>query len=145
MRFLLKKVRCALDNKLKVIFCCGEVLKDRESNNHFTVVEKQLQNGLFNLNAEDISGLIIAYEPVWAIGTGVTASSEQAQEMHNYIRTLIQNKYSESLSEEIPLLYGGSCNAGNAGELFGMDDVDGGLIGGASLKPDDFISIINSY
>lgn len=142
---LTKKVRRALDNELKVIFCCGEVLKDRESNNHFKVVEEQLQNGLFNLSDKDIELVTVAYEPVWAIGTGVTASSEQAQEMHRYIRSLIKNSYSAKIAEDTTILYGGSCNANNARELFSMDDVDGGLIGGASLKPDDFISIINSY
>jgi triosephosphate isomerase len=142
---LTKKVRCALDNELKVIFCCGEVLKDRENNNHFSLVEKQLQNGLFNLDIEDMADVIIAYEPVWAIGTGVTASSDQAQEMHNFIRSLIISRYTAALAQDTTILYGGSCNPANAKELFAMDDVDGGLIGGASLKPDDFISIVNSY
>ncbi len=142
---LSKKVRLALDNGLKVIFCCGESLKDREGNNHFKLVEDQLQNGLFNLSDKDISNVTIAYEPVWAIGTGVTASSEQAQEMHRFIRTLLESRYSGDIAINTTILYGGSCNAKNARELFSMKDVDGGLIGGASLKPDDFILIANSY
>lgn len=142
---LTKKVSRALDNELKVIFCCGELLKDRENENHFRVVEEQLKNGLFNLSDKDMAMVTVAYEPVWAIGTGVTASSEQAQEMHHFIRSLLKNRYSGKIAEDTTILYGGSCNANNARELFSMDDVDGGLIGGASLKPDDFISIINSY
>lgn len=142
---LTKKVRLALDNNLKVIFCCGEVLKDRQSKNHFKLVEKQLINGLFTLGEKDMANVVIAYEPVWAIGTGVTATSGQAQEMHKFIRSLLKSNYSEKVAEDTTLLYGGSCNAKNAGELFSMNDVDGGLIGGASLKPGDFISIVNSY
>jgi len=142
---LTKKVRRALNNNLKVIFCCGEVLSEREKGNHFTIVKDQLDNGLFNLSEKELSEIIIAYEPVWAIGTGVTASSAQAQEMHKYIRSLVDGKYGKTISGNTSILYGGSCNAKNARELFSMKDVDGGLIGGASLKADDFISIINSY
>ena len=142
---LAKKVVTALGNGLKVIFCIGESLEQRNSSKHFDVVREQLEKGIFGLSEDDFSGIIIAYEPVWAIGTGVTASSDQAQEMHYYIRKLIAGEYNNELAEDKCLLYGGSCNAGNAAELFSMNDVDGGLIGGASLKPDDFVSIINSY
>ncbi|MDX2415408.1 MAG: triose-phosphate isomerase, partial [Bacteroidales bacterium] len=112
---------------------------------HFPIVEGQLSNGIFNLSEEEFLNCIIAYEPVWAIGTGVTASSDQAQEIHSYIRDLIKNKYGKEIADSTSILYGGSCNAKNAKELFSMSDVDGGLIGGASLKPTDFLTIINSY
>ncbi|MEE4116826.1 MAG: triose-phosphate isomerase [Marinilabiliaceae bacterium] len=139
------KVKSALGKELKVIFCIGESLEQRQSAKHFDVVKDQLENGIFDLDVKDFSDVIIAYEPVWAIGTGVTASSDQAQEMHAYIRSLIAANYDKQLADNTTILYGGSCNAGNAAELFSMKDVDGGLIGGASLKADDFISIIKSY
>lgn len=142
---LAAKVKVALASGLKVIFCIGESLEQRESKVHFKLVKEQLEKGVFDLNKEEFANLIIAYEPVWAIGTGVTATSDQAQEMHEYIRMLISEKYGKDIAEETSLLYGGSCNAANANELFSMKDVDGGLIGGASLKTDDFIKIINSY
>ncbi|MBN1252538.1 MAG: triose-phosphate isomerase [Bacteroidales bacterium] len=142
---LLKKVNLVLENDLKPIFCCGEKLEERESKNHFNVVKSQIEQVLFNLDVENFSKCIIAYEPVWAIGTGVTASSEQAQEMHLFIRNLIVEKFGKEISENITILYGGSCKPSNSKELFSKPDVDGGLIGGASLDADDFIAIINSF
>ncbi|MDD2205309.1 MAG: triose-phosphate isomerase [Bacteroidales bacterium] len=141
---LYNKIRQALDNDLIPVFCCGENLEDRESNNHFNVVKQQIEEVLFKLEEEEFSLVIIAYEPVWAIGTGKTATSEQAQEMHAFIRSLIAKQYPEDVAEETIILYGGSCNPKNAKELFACPDVDGGLIGGASLKKDDFIAIVRS-
>ena len=141
---LVKKVERALENKLEVIFCVGEVLAERESNKHFEVVKSQLENGLFNLSADQFSHIVIAYEPVWAIGTGKTATSAQAQEMHAFIRGVLAEKYGKEVANNTSILYGGSCNAKNADELFANPDVDGGLIGGASLKADDFLAIINA-
>ncbi|GHV64294.1 triosephosphate isomerase [Bacteroidia bacterium] len=140
---LVKKVTRALENKLEVIFCVGEVLAEREANNHFEVVKSQLENGLFNLSKEEIAHIIIAYEPVWAIGTGKTATSAQAQEMHAFIRSTVANKYGKDVADNISILYGGSCNTQNAKELFLNPDVDGGLIGGASLKADDFVTLVD--
>jgi triosephosphate isomerase len=142
---LYKKVLLALANGLTPIFCIGEVLAEREANKHFDVVKNQLTEGLFNLPKEAFSKIVIAYEPVWAIGTGKTASSDQAQEMHKYIRDVMTGKYGKDVSESISILYGGSCNAANAKELFANPDVDGGLIGGASLKAQDFYAIISSF
>lgn len=141
---LVKKVERALENKLEVIFCVGEVLAERESDKHFDVVKAQLENGLFNLSADQFSHIVIAYEPVWAIGTGKTATSAQAQEMHAFIRSVLAGKYGKEVADNTSILYGGSCNAKNADELFANPDVDGGLIGGASLKADDFLAIINA-
>ncbi len=138
---LAEKVNRLMENEMSPIFCVGEQLEDREANRHFEVVREQLEKGLFHLPAEYFMDVVVAYEPVWAIGTGKTATPEQAQEMHAYIRSLIREKYGEALADEICILYGGSCNAKNATELFSQPDVDGGLIGGASLKPDDFVSI----
>ena len=143
--FLAQKVDKLLDHNLTPVYCCGEQLEERESENHFKIVEQQISEGLFHLNDGEFSNIVIAYEPVWAIGTGKTASPEQAQEMHAFIRGLITNKYGNELAEETTLLYGGSCNPKNANELFSQNDVDGGLIGGASLKVDDFVAIINSF
>jgi len=126
------------------IFCCGELLDDREDDMHMEVVSTQLEEGLFHLKESDFSKVLIAYEPVWAIGTGKTATPEQAQEMHAFIRALVAKKYSKQIADECLILYGGSCNAGNAKELFSQEDVDGGLIGGASLKAKDFATIIRS-
>lgn len=142
---LAQKVNMALKNDIAPIFCCGEVLPEREAGNHFEVVKKQIEESLFHLSENDFSNVVVAYEPVWAIGTGVTASPEQAQEMHAYIRKLITEKYGAETANETSILYGGSCNAENARELFANSDVDGGLIGGASLKSDDFIKIIQSF
>ncbi len=139
------KIKVALNNKLSVIFCCGEVLSEREKGNHFSVVKSQIINGLSGIPEKDFRNTIIAYEPVWAIGTGVTASSDQAQEMHSYIRSIIDELYGKEQSEETTILYGGSCKPSNSVELFTMNDVDGGLIGGASLKVDDFCKIIDSF
>lgn len=140
-----KKVNIALKNNLYPIFCCGEVLAQREKSIHFEVINKQLENGLFTLDHSTFSRVIIAYEPIWAIGTGVTATPEQAREMHQYIRGLVDEKYGHSISEELTILYGGSCKPSNAHELFNNPDVDGGLIGGASLVAEDFVSIIYSF
>ncbi len=139
-----KKLKLALSNDLTPIFCIGEVLSERESNKHFEVVKSQLTNGLFNLSTEDFSKVVIAYEPVWAIGTGKTATSDQAQEMHAFIRKEIKGKYGKNVAEDTSILYGGSCNDKNAAELFANPDVDGGLIGGASLKADSFLGIIKA-
>ena len=141
---LAKKVALALKNDLTPIFCCGEKLEERQKNNHFAIVKKQLSESLFQLNNNEFKKTAIAYEPVWAIGTGLNATPAQTQEMHSYIRNLIKEKYDETLAQEISILYGGSCNAKNAAELFANPDVDGGLIGGASLKAEDFSAIIHS-
>ncbi len=142
---LLQKTERLLDNGIKPIFCIGEALKDRESGSHFNVVESQLVNSIFKLNKDEFSNIVVAYEPVWAIGTGKTASPQQAQEMHKFIRGLITKNYDEETAGTTSVLYGGSCNAKNAGDLFSQADVDGGLIGGASLVADDFIKIIYSF
>lgn len=143
-KILAEKVTAALDNKLEVIFCFGEVLEDRKSKNHFKIVESQLKEGLFHLDGKDFSNIILAYEPVWAIGTGETASPEQAQEMHAFIREVIAKEYSVEIAESISILYGGSVKPANAKEIFSNADVDGGLIGGAALNADDFVAIIKS-
>lgn len=142
---LAKKVEIALTNGLTPMYCCGEVLDERNAGNHFDVVREQVEKGLFWLSEEEFAKTVIAYEPVWAIGTGVTASPEQAQEMHAFIRQLISEKYGNRVAENATILYGGSCNAKNAKELFANKDVDGGLIGGASLKAEDFTTIIQSF
>jgi triosephosphate isomerase len=142
---LAKKVDAALSQELKPIFCCGEKLESREAGKQEAVVRKQLKNGLFHLSAEAFARVVIAYEPVWAIGTGRTASKEQAQEMHHFIRKLVAGKYGKRVANATTILYGGSCNAGNAADLFAQPDVDGGLIGGASLKAGDFVTIVNSF
>jgi triosephosphate isomerase (TIM) len=134
----------ALRNELKVIFCCGEVLSEREKNIHFDVVKRQLDSGIFTLTEEDFSNIIIAYEPVWAIGTGITATPAQAQEMHHFIRGLVEKRYGKKVAADTTILYGGSCKASNAAELFANADVDGGLIGGASLTKDEFCNIVNA-
>lgn len=141
---LAKKADILLEHDIIPIYCCGELLDDREDDMHMDVVSTQIEEALFHLDAEAFSKIVIAYEPVWAIGTGMTASPEQAQEMHAFIRALIAKKYSEEIAENCSILYGGSCNAQNATELFSQADVDGGLIGGASLKPEDFGIIIRS-
>lgn len=139
------KVELALANDLIPIFCCGEVLEERKAGNHFEVVKTQLKEALFTLSADDMKKIIIAYEPVWAIGTGKTATPDQAQEMHKVIRDYLGEKYGTALADELSILYGGSCKPSNAKELFDNPDVDGGLIGGASLKADDFLGIINAF
>lgn len=139
------KIDLALNHGIIPIYCCGEVLAERQSENHFAVVKKQVSEALFHLSNEAMQQVIVAYEPVWAIGTGVTASPAQAQEMHAFIRGLISDKFGKEIAEELVILYGGSCNAKNASELFANPDVDGGLIGGASLKSTDFVAIVNSF
>ncbi len=141
---LAKKVVAALAKNMRVMFCFGEELEDRKSDNHFKVVESQLKNALFSLDASAWSKIILAYEPVWAIGTGETASPEQAQEMHAFIRKTITNAYDAGIANNVSILYGGSVKPNNAVEIFSKPDVDGGLIGGASLVADDFIAIIKA-
>jgi triosephosphate isomerase len=141
---LSKKTGIALGAGLNVIFCCGEVLAEREKNIHFEVVERQLTKGLAGLSPEQLKSIIIAYEPVWAIGTGLTATPGQAQEMHAFIRNLVSKIYGSSAGAEMRILYGGSCKPSNASEIFSMPDVDGGLIGGAALKAEDFCGIIDA-
>ena len=138
------KTNLLLQHGIIPIFCCGELLDDRENDMYMEVVSTQLDNGLFHLEESEFRKVVIAYEPVWAIGTGKTATSEQAQEMHAFIRALVAKKYSKQIADQCLILYGGSCNATNAKELFSQADVDGGLIGGASLKADDFATIIRS-
>jgi len=139
---LANKVDTALKHEMEVIFCFGEELKDRQSGQHFNVVENQLKDGLFHLEASAWKNIILAYEPVWAIGTGETASPDQAQEMHDFIRDTINKKYGNDVSEDVSILYGGSVKPENAAEIFSKPDVDGGLIGGAALKSDDFAKIV---
>lgn len=142
---LAKKTRATLDAGLTPIFCCGEKLDVREAGDHFKLVAEQVAKSLFDLSAEDIKKVVIAYEPVWAIGTGVTASASQAQEMHAFIRKEIANQYNDETANSISILYGGSVKPGNAAELFACLDVDGGLVGGASLKSRDFVDIAKSF
>ncbi len=143
-RQLALKITSLLNHNIRPIFCCGETLTERNENRHFAVVELQIENALFHLSSVELDNIVIAYEPVWAIGTGVNATSEQAQEMHSFIRKVMNRKYGDAASEKIRILYGGSCNAQNAAELFACKDVDGGLIGGASLKPMEFFNIIKT-
>ena len=142
---LKEKVNQALANNLTPIFCVGEVLSERESEKHFEVVKEQVEKSLFELSAEDFGKLVIAYEPVWAIGTGKTASADQAQEMHAFIRQIISDKYGKEVAENTSILYGGSVNGSNAKELFSNKDVDGGLIGGASLSVEKFMPIVEAF
>jgi len=142
---LKEKVLLALANGLKPIFCIGEVLEERESGKQEVVVKTQIESALFDLSAEDFGKIILAYEPVWAIGTGKTATPQQAQDMHAYIRKTIADKYGKEVAENTSILYGGSANASNAKELFSNPDVDGGLIGGASLEVDKFMPIIEAF
>ncbi|MDR2907733.1 MAG: triose-phosphate isomerase [Bacteroidales bacterium] len=140
-----QKTNILLENDITPIVCCGEVLDERESGTHFDVVKKQVSDALFHLEPLDFAKIIIAYEPVWAIGTGKTATPEQAQEMHAFIRKTVEDKYGKEIAKKLPILYGGSCNAKNANDLFSQADVDGGLIGGASLVAQDFVIIANSF
>jgi triosephosphate isomerase (TIM) len=144
-KLLNKKTLLALNSGLKVIFCCGEVLSEREEEKHFIIVRRQLEEGLFSLAGEQMDSVVIAYEPVWAIGTGRTATPDQAQEMHKFIRDLVKEKYGNDCAKKLPILYGGSCKPSNAAEIFSKPDVDGGLIGGAALKKDDFVAIIEAF
>ena len=141
---LKEKVALAFENGLTPIFCIGEVLEERENGTYFDVVKKQVEDALFHLSADDFKKIILAYEPVWAIGTGKTATADQAEEIHAFIRKTIANKYGNDVAEEISILYGGSCKPSNAKEIFSKTNVDGGLIGGASLKPEQFVEIVNA-
>lgn len=142
---LAAKLRSALDAGLKVIFCCGEALDIRKAGNHVSHVKNQLVESLFQLDAKEMKNIVIAYEPIWAIGTGETASPAQAQEMHAAIRSMLQIKYGKRVAENTSILYGGSVKGNNAKELFSQTDVDGGLVGGASLNAAEFVQIINSF
>jgi triosephosphate isomerase (TIM) len=141
---LADKINICLTNEITPIFCCGEALEIREKNQQNGFVERQLQESLFHLSKEEILKIVIAYEPIWAIGTGKTASTEQAQEMHAFIRSVLKKHYGHDIAEEISILYGGSVKAGNAREIFASKDVDGGLVGGASLIAADFIEIMKA-
>ena len=142
---LKEKINLALANGLKVIFCIGEVLEEREAGKQNEVVKAQLEGSLFDLTSDEFSNIILAYEPVWAIGTGKTATSDQAEEMHAFIRGVIAEKFGKDAAENVSILYGGSCKPSNAKELFAKPDVDGGLIGGAALKAADFKGIIDAW
>lgn len=142
---LREKVHLALDNNLTPIFCIGEVLEQREDGSYFDVVKAQIEEGLFNLSTEEFGKIILAYEPVWAIGTGKTATDDQAQEMHAFIRKTIADRYGKEVADNTSILYGGSCKPTNAAQLFAKPDVDGGLIGGASLDANSFMGIVNAF
>ncbi len=142
---LAAKTDTALKNGLKPIFCIGETLDERETEVHFDVIKKQLVEGVFHLSTEQFAQVILAYEPVWAIGTGKTATAAQAQEVHAFIRNEIANQYNQTVADDTTILYGGSCNPKNAQELFEQGDIDGGLIGGASLKSRDFLDIVKVF
>ena len=142
---LKQKIDIAINNSIIPIYCCGEILPEREAGKHFEVIQKQLEEAVFHLDHDAFSNIIIAYEPVWAIGTGVTATPEQAQEMHAFIRENIEKNQGKEVAAKTTILYGGSCNAKNASSLFSNPDVDGGLIGGASLVAEEFIKIVNSF
>ena len=142
---LKQKIDKALDESMQIIFCFGEKWEDRSIGKHFMVVESQIKNALFHLKNENWKSIVLAYEPVWAIGTGQTASPEQAQEMHAFIRNLVKENYNSTISEDVSILYGGSVKPENAKEIFGKKDVDGGLIGGAALNADNFTAIVNAF
>ncbi len=139
------KVGLALENALTLIFCIGEVLEERENGTYLDVVKKQIEEALFDLSAEDFGKIILAYEPVWAIGTGKTATDDQAEEMHAFIRSVIAKKYGDQVADDCSILYGGSCKPSNAAQLFAKPNVDGGLIGGASLEAESFMGIVNAF
>ena len=141
---LAEKVKTAVAHDIEVVFCFGEELEDRKADNHFAVVENQLRKALFDLNSDDWKYIVLAYEPVWAIGTGETASPEQAQEMHAFIRNLVEEGFGAKIAKNVAILYGGSVKPANAQEIFSKSDVDGGLIGGAALNADDFFAIVQS-
>jgi triosephosphate isomerase len=142
---LVVKTKLALEAGLGVILCVGENLDEREAGKHFDVCKTQIENVLFNFTAEELKNIVIAYEPVWAIGTGKTATAAQAEEIHAFIRKVLADKFGAQVADDMTILYGGSCKPSNAGELFAQPDIDGGLIGGASLKADDFIAIAKAY
>ena len=142
---LKEKTLLALENGLTPIFCIGEVLEERENGTYFDVIKAQVEDSLFNLSAEDFGKIVLAYEPVWAIGTGKTATADQAEEIHAFIRNLIAEKYGNEVAENTSILYGGSCKPSNAKELFAKPNVDGGLIGGAALAVDSFMGIVSAF
>lgn len=142
-QILLEKVKLALAEGLKIIYCVGEELSDREAGKHFDVVGSEIKEVLYQLTNDELNSVVVAYEPIWAIGTGVTATTEQAEQMHSFIRATIREKFGES-ADQISILYGGSCKPSNSQELFAQTDIDGGLIGGAALKSEDFIAIAKS-
>ncbi|HLW33981.1 MAG TPA: triose-phosphate isomerase [Aequorivita sp.] len=142
---LAEKVNTAIENEMTVIYCIGEELIDRKNNDHEQVIKNQLTGGLFHISEDSWKHVIIAYEPVWAIGTGETATPQQAQDMHKYIRKVISESYTKAIAAQVSILYGGSVNPENAEEIFGQADVDGGLIGGASLQVESFMKIINAF
>ena len=142
---IFQKTKMLIQQNISPLFCCGESLSERESKNHYNIVKSQLHNILNNLNASDFEKIIIAYEPVWAIGTGLTADSSDAQNMHSFIRGLVKENFGNKIADNLSILYGGSCKPSNSKELFSMEDIDGGLIGGASLDSNSFESIINSF
>lgn len=142
---LAKKVNASLANDMRVIFCFGEELSDRKSGNQERIVESQIKNALFHLNVSAFKNIVLAYEPVWAIGTGETATPEQAQDMHAFIRKTLTNRYGKDVADSVSILYGGSVKPNNAKEIFSKPDVDGGLIGGASLNAEDFFAIVNAF
>ena len=144
VKSLSKKVNSALDNGMTIVFCFGEELQDRKADMHQSVVKDQIQSALFHLDASAFKNIILAYEPVWAIGTGETASPDQAQEMHHFIRNTLVNQYNQSVADDVSILYGGSVKPSNAKEIFSKQDVDGGLIGGAALNAEDFFAIVNA-
>jgi triosephosphate isomerase len=142
---LADKTKIALANDLTPVFCIGETLDERNNGNFFEILKSQLENGLFGLDEVAFAKVVVAYEPVWAIGTGLTATAQQAQEVHEFIRSEIAYRYNEQIAEDTSILYGGSCNPKNAAELFAQKDIDGGLIGGASLKSRDFADIVKTF
>ena len=139
------KVDLALAAGLKVIFCCGESLDERKAGTHFEVIKNELVGSLFHLDDKAFANIVIAYEPIWAIGTGETATADQAEEIHAFIRNLVAEKYGAQVADDTTILYGGSCKPNNAAELFAKPDIDGGLIGGASLKAADFMGIVTAF
>lgn len=143
--FLKRKVNAAIENGLRVVFCCGEPLEIRNEGKEHVFVREQLEESLFHLGGHDLQRVIVAYEPVWAIGTGQTATIQQAENMHKAIRQWLSDKYSDEVAQTVPIVYGGSCNASNASELFACENVDGGLIGGASLEAESFLAIVNAF
>lgn len=142
---LSSKISAALSASLKPIYCVGETKEEREADRHFQVIELQIEGALSGFKPEELEELVIAYEPVWAIGTGLTASPEQAQEVHAFIRSLLEKRFGSTFAQHVPILYGGSVNPSNAAELFSKADIDGGLVGGASLKSRDFVNIIQAF
>ncbi|OUS10260.1 triose-phosphate isomerase [Nonlabens dokdonensis] len=142
---LAAKTKAAIDKGMKVIFCCGEHLEERKAGNHFDTVTAQIEKGLFDLTAKEMENVIVAYEPVWAIGTGETASPEQAQEMHAHLRSFIESKFGKETASNTSILYGGSVKPANAAEIFAKPDVEGGLVGGASLDAQSFLDIANAF